>query len=371
MYLLFFCAFIGFQTLSHMSFAQSTTSKADLNTSSALALVKAEDLAKKLPVNFEGILYNCDPTCTFISIKQNKNWNPPLQNIKTKISILNPDWILKTDPLYALLIKTLPVKPFVSSEEKDDSTKKKSQAEQLEIPPKTPFDYGYDIGLKTQYSLIKIESDSNLLSQMSPNSTPGLNENLELNLFRAKPYKLLGQWWQFNLSYSTNLYSSLTTREGVALNKYSDTDLSFKFWTMHDGYKIGLKLEQSKSVFKTQNNIMTGFGYSETWQVVGLGILWNRFEFALDYGLSVAVSDELSFRESIQKAQEHKIKFQYCSKDFDISSILFRNCYGGSASKSEITSSFYPNLQLDTPSTIKQDRYQIFYKITFGDDFYL
>ncbi len=93
----------------------STLAQAQNNPAPPKEVAKktAKDLEFLLPQDFKGILYNCEPLCVFLSLKEDKAWNPPLDKIV--ITLQNPRWVFDTDPIYPLLIEQSPIKPFVKN----------------------------------------------------------------------------------------------------------------------------------------------------------------------------------------------------------------------------------------------------------------
>lgn len=328
--------------------------------------ISAEALTAKLPTSFQGILYNCEPLCRFISIKINQSWNPPLGKIK--IGAENPSWILSSDPLYPLLVQSLPVKPYVLAQQGKESAQKKNE-EKAPIPPPVPYDYGYSVGLGLR--ALSSQVHSNLVPQENVSPTSGIQSpTAQLSIFRLKPFYFLSRWWQLRGGYESDFPGASEMSTGSKINQ-SATDMHVDFLIMSDQAKWVLRTGQNMTHYQTDLNLLSAYSFQETWTWVGLGYIRQHFQLMVDYGLAVNLSEQQDFREQLQEARFYRLSAQWCSGTREAFDIKYGFCANLSKKHSATTSDIRSTFPLSDKFTLQTDENQLQLFLRFGDDFYL
>jgi len=357
---LFVFVFI-FSLIGEYSFSQTVESR------TMPSPMTASKLTDKLPKDFKGILYNCDPLCNFISVKVNQDWNPPLE--KVPITILNPSWIGQSDPLYPLLIQELPIRPYIENATSAEKKPEKKSDELLPIPPQVPFNYGYSFLLGGRFLLSKISTNSTLQEEMNP-SSPFTGLSAQLSLIRLKPVNFLNQWLQFRFNYEMNPSTAVTLASEKSLRQAA-TDRHLETWIMKQNYKLALRLGQTASEYLVTPNTLSSYSFKENWTWIGAGVLYKRYQISADYGLFVALNEEQPYRDTLLKSQFLRLASQWCSPTKSLFDINYGFCVKLSKQLSETTSGLRPELGSTESVSIRVDETSLNMSLRFGDDFYL
>lgn len=329
--------------------------------------ITADKLQDKLPSDFQGILYNCDPLCNFISIKFENIWNPPLEKIK--INIIHPSWVSQSDPLYPLLIQQLPVRPYLPQAKTSAEKKEQRDEKVTPIPPEVPFNYGYSFLLGARVLSSVVSANSTVQEDLNPDSTMQ-SLSAQLALFRLKPFLLFNNWLQFRLNYDMDFAAASKTAAGNDLEQ-SATDIHLDTWVMKKGYKLALRLGQLTNSYTTNPNILSSYSFKETWTWFGLGYLYGRYQLTADYGFSVNVTEDQSFRDQIRSAQFFRLGGSWCSPAHEIFDIKYGYCLGLTKKVSKTTSGLHPDFGTSQAVNLGLDETQLLINLRFGDDFYL
>lgn len=335
-------------------------------TTSSNKAVFADALLPKLPPDFQGILYNCEPLCRFLAIKINQTWNPPLNKIK--ISIENPSWVLQSDPLYPYLVESLPVEPFVLMRMTHDKIRQKPEQNVL-VPPSVPFDYGYSFLFGLRGLSSQIQSSSVAQENISPTSLIQ-SPSVQISLFRLKPIRFLQQWLQLRTHYGSDFSGPSELSTGAKINQ-SATDMYFDALIMKEQYKWMVRLGKTSTSYNTDVNILNSYSFRETWTWVGFGYLYKRFQITADYGLAVDLNEEQAFRGPLTGANFYRLSTQWCAATSEVFDIKYGFCVNLSKKTSSITSGLLSDLPTSDNFNIQTDENQLQLLLRFGDDFYL
>ncbi|NUN06172.1 MAG: hypothetical protein HUU57_10465 [Bdellovibrio sp.] len=354
-YLIFFSVF------------QSARVNADSSaTTSSEKTIFADALLSKLPGGFQGILYNCEPLCRFLAIKIDQTWNPPLNKIK--ISIEKPSWVLQSDPLYPLLVESLPVEPFVLAHLTHEKVLQKTEKTVL-VPPPVPFDYGYSFLFGLRGLSSQIQSSSVAQENISPTSLIQ-SPSVQISLFRLKPLRFLQQWLQLRAHYGSEFSGASAISTGAKINQLA-TDMYFDTLIMKEQYKWMVRLGKTSTSYNTDVNVLNSYSFRETWTWVGLGYLYKRFQITADYGLAVDLNEEQAFRGPLSSANFYRISTQWCAATSEVFDIKYGFCVNLSKKTSSIISGLLSDLPTSDNFNVQTDENQLQLLLRFGDDFYL
>lgn len=346
------------------SFSEDATNVKDLEQNKNI--LSAESLIEDISSDFQGILFNCEPLCQFISLKIGDTWNPALKNIY--ITQKKPKFVSLSDPLYPLLIQQF--SKFVNSENKlskINKNKKKVKDNLLE-PPQTPFSFGYNLKLGMRAFVNDTKSSLAIQEKASPNGV--LNSIfLEAGFMRAKPIYVLGQWMQFQIFYNMD-----TEAHGKNLNEnpisQSQSEISLNLIFIRDAYKIGIRYARASSAYKTNPNILSSYSYRENNSWIGLVWNWDHLQINTDYGFSTSLEEEQPIRDQLLKITQLRLDIGYCTKEKEIVDIHYLFCLGYRDNFSKSSSSLKSELNSLKSVEIDSHDQSIKISIQLGDDFF-
>lgn len=276
--------------------------------------MNAESVEKKWGAGWKGILFICDPYCRMISVREDKDWNPPIPNIKVKENQLRG--VAKTDPLYPLLIAQF---GGSSPSELADVTTlpPKANNDEETIPPyaKPVFEFGYAFSFGSATSSYLTISDTQIQSELkSPLATS--TAPLRFIFMKGKPIRFFNMFWQFQFQYlMENASAAALASPGLTITP-SQNSMELLGLLMRDGYRVVVGLSQLNQKMTANSNSLTLYSYQTTRTVLNLGVLWKRFLLAYDYSLSANVTEEQNFRTSPIQDSWNAFRLSYYSKNF-------------------------------------------------------
>lgn len=337
------------------------------NTENVPELLSPESLAQHLGQNWRGILYVCNPFCEFISLREGKAWNPPVDKIPA-------DWkhvktVAKTDPLYPLLIMRDPVLPFVNPALADEPT---VATPILEIPPQyASYPFAWGLALSGGVNLFE--------SHFSGNST--LQENLSsqgvqyaptflVQAMRGKP-SAIGKWWfQHEFDLQASLAPNYVSQNPSMHTENLQYSLAYQIWIPHPDFRWGLHLIYDHDEWDVGTNSLQEFSFTRQSYLGGLDFQWNHYMVVLDTSLMSTISEQQQFRQSPFTLQWYRLKVQKCSRDLTLFDITFGLCGGLSFVEDQQKAAFANNILLNEQSTLNHNDINTYFLIRIGEDLY-
>lgn len=327
----------------------------------------ADELDNKLGKDWKGILYVCNPFCEFISVRENKIWNPNLPKI-------NPKWeniktISQTDPLYPLLVMRDPVLPFMMKKAKTaDNSKNKT----LEEPPKyaaLDFNWGFAFSGGMEFSQSNWGGNTVLQQDLSSEGIQYTPTGL-VQVMKGQPTKLWKWWVLHQLDLQFSLSPNYKSKEETLHIQHQETSFMYQMWFPSKNFKIGPRLAYNTEQWSVPTNSLQHFSFDRKSWLGGVSLLWKHWLFAFDTSLISQISEQQNFRQEPFTLNWYRLKAQKCSADITLFDISFGLCGGATVLLDQQSAAFADNILIPGKSNLNRTDLGAYFLIRIGEDLY-
>ncbi|UYL07591.1 hypothetical protein B9G69_011095 [Bdellovibrio sp. SKB1291214] len=326
-----------------------------------------EDIDQRLGKGWKGILYVCNPYCEFVSVREDKSWNPPLEKKDADYEHLKV--VAQTDPLYPLLISRNPVLPFIN--QKALASKKDSAPYEVKPPSYAVynFNWGYALSGGSTFTQSSWTGNTQLQKDLSSEGIQYM-PFVQAQLMKGKPTRLRSYWIQHELflSYATSPgYKSQDVSLSVSSSQQS---LGYQAWLTFPTYKIGPRLIYDNETWETSSNSLQHFSFDRQSYLLGISAKWDHWIINLDTAIMSKISEKQQFRQDPFTLNWYRLKVQKCTQDISLYDITFGFCGGGLFLLDQQQAALASNILLSGESSLNRTDIGAFFSIRFGEDLY-
>lgn len=348
-----------------ISICQAQTEESNLPVDLTAAQINALK-----PKEWLGIIFNCDPYCEFVSIREKSDWNPDLELFKKKILTDKLKFISKDDKEYPLLIRKLPIKPFVTltqTPEPDESEIDLTRQEKKYKSEGNTWLADYQAGIQIDWT--HFNTNTQIQEDLIAKSNP-LSLSLSLSThwrkivstkFLGKRSKIFvsGQWIQ-SLHYpSKNPDQEITQSQVHALSS-----LLFKF----KHFRIGPSLSLNTRAMQTKTSSLSGFSSDLSSLFIGTQFQYKNWMLLAQTNMISQIHDDQNFRNSPISHDDSIFQIEYMTRvkkffGFD-TGLYFLSKIETEKQTSQITN----NLEIEKKSQLLKNNYSLGFGFRMGDD---
>ncbi|QLY24252.1 hypothetical protein [Bdellovibrio sp. KM01] len=345
------------------SFAQQTTAP----TSNEKPKLTDEETEQRLGKDWKGILYICNPYCEFISVREEKSWNPPLGK-------RDSDWahtktVAQSDPLYPLLISKNPVLPFINRKLQASN---KDEIKSETKPPKYAtynFNWGYAVSGGLLFSQSSWTGNTQLQNDLSSEGVQYM-PFVQLQFMKGQPTKLYSLWIQHEIFGN---YASSPGYKSKDVNlSVTNTSLGFGYraWLTYPNFKIGPSMSYDTEAWTTSINSLQHFSFDRQSYLIGVAAKWDHWMLNLDTAFMSKISEQQQFRQDPFTLNWYRLKVQKCTQDISLYDITFGVCGGGMVLLDQQEAALANNILLSETSTMNRTDFGAYFSIRIGEDLY-
>lgn len=286
-------------------------------------------LSKITGKGWTGIIYTCDPYCTFTSLVQEGLYSPSLTNQPIEKKVLK--LVASTNPLYPLLIQEFPVLPHVKTLQSiKKAAEEKSQSQDMvnQIPPyaRSNFSFGYSI--EPGFGVFKgiSKSSTQIQSAWTYDGLPKVY-GADIHLMRGTALRLFSNYFQFVVSGSYWTTTEIKNKNTDKPGTYSFNQLRVMAIGLFPKYKLGLSYYQQNRSYNTEVSSLTYYPMSSSQSGVGFhAILKNGLRVNIYYPMQKKLKETEGFRVAPFKQDALNVNLKYCLDDINGFDVSFKSC---------------------------------------------
>ena len=335
------------------------------------AEIDANDLSKEadthLGNDWKGILYVCNPFCEFISLREDKVWNPPLN--RAKIDWNHSKGIAESDPLYPLLIVKEPVFPFVTGKVAKEQQDKKTD---LVKPPKyAQFDFNWGIAISGGFIFSQSNWSGNTALQQDL-SSQGIQytPTALFQVMKGQPTHFFNIWTLHQFDLQAALSPNYKSKDDYLHIQNQEFSLAYQMWFPFPSFRIGPRLTYDMESWSVPTNSLQHFSFTRQSWLLGVTAIWNHWEVLFDTSLISQISEQQQFRQEPFTLNWYRLKLQKCSPDLTLFDVPYGICGGVSALLDQQKAAFADDLLIQGQSNLNRTDLGAYFLIRIGEDLY-
>lgn len=316
---------------------------------------------------WKGILYVCNPFCQFISLREDKVWNPPLQ--KTAIDWSHSKGISIEDPLYPFLILKEPVLPFVSGKAAKEESKK--SADIVKPPAYAVFDFNWGLALSGGFIFSQSTWSGNTALQQDL-SSQGIQytPTALFQVMKGQPTRLFKIWTLHQVNFQAALSPNYKSKDDYLHIQNQNFSLAYQLWFPFPSLRVGPRLTYDMESWSVPTNSLQHFSFNRQSWLLGFVALWNHWEVSFDTSLLSQISEQQQFRQEPFTLNWYKLKMQKCSPDLTLFDVPYGICGGVSALLDQQKAAFANNVLIQGDSNLNRTDLGAYFLIRIGEDLY-
>jgi hypothetical protein len=348
--------------LSAIASAQSQLPPDDISN-----ILSSENLDSHLGQNWKGIIYVCNPFCEFISLRENRSWNPPVPTVSTPWK--NIKAISQSDPLYPLLITKNPILPFVTRKPNIEEPNKDMIAEQ---PPKEmsrDFNWGFALSGGFVFSQSNWSGNTVLQEDLSSRGVQ-YAPTAVLQVMKGQPTHLWKWWVLHQLDLQATFSPDYKAKDENVQIQNQEFSLTYQPWFQFKNFKVGPHLVNNIEGWTVPSNSIQHFSFNRTSWLGGISFLWSHWLFSFDTSLASQISEQQQFRQAPFSLKWYKVKIQKCTTDISLFDITFGVCGGLTILSDQQNAAFADNIIIQGTSELNRRDTDVYFLIRIGEDLF-
>jgi hypothetical protein len=324
-----------------------------------------EDIDQRFGKGWKGILYVCNPYCEFVSVREEKTWNPPLEKRDADFDHLKV--VAQTDPLYPLLISRNPVLPFIN--QKAQASKKDTLPYEIKPPQYAVYNFNWGYAVSGGSTFIQSSWTGNTQLQKDL-SSEGIQYMpfVQAQLMKGKPTQLRSLWIQHELFFSYGSSPGYKSQDVNLAVSSSQQALGYQAWITFPNYKIGPRFIYDSESWSTSTNSLQHFSFERQSYLLGISAKWNHWMLNFDTAIMSKITEQQQFRQDPFTLNWYRLKVQKCTQDISLYDITFGFCGGGLVLLDQQQAALTPNILLSGNSSLDRTDIGAFFSIRIGED---
>lgn len=327
-----------------------------------------DHIDKVYGTRWRGLVFSCDPYCKFLSIRESDRFVPSIDTVPADLKYLQV--ISQNDPLYPLLIRTLPILPYIQSKLDSEATAKEQQRRQESRPKyaNLPFSWAWWFKAGMVIEEAEFETNSQIQSRLQ-NVEIGLGSHFEFGLAKGKAVEFYGFWLRPEARLVVSNVDFKSSGDAVGKNVQ---EVFLDLWMMRQNDQIGFGLSQQIMEMKVAGVDSLSL-YSNRESNTFATIQWRfrkRYNLYFDYLLQSKLFDTQNFRSDPILHKRYDIGLGYCSGDVSVFDLSFGVCGNLEYIQSKQTSDINSQYGSEHRSQVDLSSKKIEILLRFGEDIF-